>query len=147
MQASQRLTTFNFYIALSSLLSGGMAASFNTNIKIPYLGLLLGSMLILFSLIFWKLDNRNRDLIRSAEETLKYFERQAPIEDDDGMPHIAKRFLREEFDTNVKMATNSWRFWRNYYTYTFSFQIVFLTFAIFGILGSTFSILLVAKKI
>jgi hypothetical protein len=114
IQAGQRLTTFNFYIALSSLLAGGLAASFKAGI-IPYIGLLLGFLLVLFSFIFWKLDCRNRELITSAEETLKFFEKHAQFAEVDGRPHIAKRFMREEFDTNVKKATRSWRFWRNHY--------------------------------
>jgi hypothetical protein len=146
IQAGQRLTTFNFYIALSSLLSGGLAASFKADIKIPYVGLLLGFLLILFSFIFWKLDCRNSELIKSAEETLKFFERQAPFADEDGKPHIAKRFTREEFDTNVKKATSSWRFWRNHYSYSRCFRLVFLAFATVGVLGAIYSVLLAAAQ-
>jgi len=35
MQAGQRLTTFNFYIAISSLLSTGLVATFKTDIDLP----------------------------------------------------------------------------------------------------------------
>ncbi len=142
MQAGQRLTTFNFYIALSSLLSGGLAASFKTDIDIPFVGLLLGFLLVLFSFIFWKLDCRNRDLIKSAEETLKFFETQTPFPDEDGKPHIVKRFTREEFDTNIQKAAGSWRFWRNHYSYSFCFRLVFVAFAAVGVLGAVYSVLL-----
>jgi hypothetical protein len=142
LQAGQRLTTFNFYIALSSLLSGGLAASFKADIKFPYIGLLLGFLLVLFSFIFWKLDCRNRELITSAEETLKFFEKQVSLPDENGRPHIAKRFMREEFDTNVKKAKRSWRFWRNHLTYSQCFRLVFLTFTVVGALGAISSVLL-----
>ena len=74
MQASQRLTTFNFYIALSSLLSGGLAANLKAQDGIQFVSILLGLLLVLFSFVFWKLDQRNRDLIKSAEDALKFFE-------------------------------------------------------------------------
>ena len=92
MQAGQRLTTFNFYIAISSLLSTGLVASFKTDIDFPYLGIVFGLLLILFSFIFWKLDQRNGDLIKGAEATLKFFEAKSTLEDEADIPHVAKRF-------------------------------------------------------
>ena len=144
MQAGQRLTTFNFYIALSSLLSGGLAATLKANMPIPYVGVILGSLLVLFSFIFWKLDSRNRELIKSAEETLKFFESKASLLDVDERPHIARRFLREEFDTAEKQAANSWRIWRNHYSYSHCFRVVFFAFTIVGILGAVYSVLFTA---
>ena len=35
LQAGQRLTTFNFYIAISSLLTTGLATSFKADIGLP----------------------------------------------------------------------------------------------------------------
>src|SRR5262245_5052251 len=108
LQAGQRLTTFNFYIALSSLIAGGLAASFKVGSDIQYIGPLLGVLLILFSFTFWKLDSRNRELIRSAETALKYFEDKAPLADDNNKPHVAKRFKREEADTKDLQSRNVW---------------------------------------
>jgi hypothetical protein len=117
-----------------------LIASFNR--KIPFLGLLLGFLLLLLSFVFSKLDNRNRELIRSAEEVLKFFEEQSALPDDHSTPHLAKRFLREDFDTARLQATRSWRFWRNHYTYSQCFRIVFVTFAIVGVLGAAYSVFL-----
>jgi hypothetical protein len=102
MQAGQRLTTINFYVAISSLLSTGLAASFKADIDLPHLGIAFGLLLILFSFIFWKLDRRNRDLIQGAEASLIFFESKSSLENKEGVPHVAKRFTREEFDTNRK---------------------------------------------
>ena len=139
MQAAQRLTTFNFYIALSSLFSGGLAASLKVQVDVPFVGVLIGLLLVLFSLVFWKLDHRNRDLIKSAEETLKFFESKVQLEDEDGKPHLAKRFMREEHETNALKAARSWRLWRNHYSYSECFRVVFLAFGIVGILGAGYS--------
>ena len=107
MQASQRLTTFNFYIALSSLLSGGLAANLKVQDSMMSVGILLGLLLVLSSFVFWKLDQRNNDLIKSAEDALKFFENKTQIDDQNGKPHIAKRFTREEYDTNDRKAGRS----------------------------------------
>jgi len=140
MQAGQRLTTFNFYIAISSLLSTGLVATFKTDIDLPYLGFVFGLLLIFFSFIFWKLDQRNGDLIKGAETSLKFFETEASLEDTAGIPHVAKRFSREEFDTNIKKNSRSWRFWRNPYSYSQCFRRVFMIFGCGGFVGLCFSV-------
>ena len=138
MQAGQRLTTFNFYIAISSLLSTGLAASFRADI--PYLCISLGLLLLLFSFIFWKLDQRNRDLIKGAEVSLKFFEAKAALKDKDGVPHLAKRFIREEYDTSERKKQRTWRFWWNHYSYSECLKAVFTIFGSVGFIGSIYSI-------
>lgn len=140
MQAGQRLTTFNFYIAISSLLSTGLVATLKNDIDLPYLGIVFGLLLILFSFIFWKLDQRNGDLIKGAEASLKFFEAKATLEDEAGIPHIAKRFTREAFDTRRKKNPHNWRFWRNHYSYSQCFNRVFMIFGCGGLVGLGFSI-------
>jgi hypothetical protein len=132
MQAGQRMTTFNFYIAIASLLSTGLAASFKVDVDFPLLGVALGLLLIVFSLIFWKLDERNRELIKGAERTLMYFERLSGLPDQDGKPHLAKRFTLEEAVSKEKRAKRSWCLWKNEYSYYECFKLVF---AIFGVVG------------
>jgi len=140
MQTGQRLTTINFYIAIASLLSTGLAASFKADINLPYLGVAFGLLLILFSFIFWKLDQRNRDLIQGAEATLKFFESKASFEDEADAPHIAKRFTREEFDTKNKNSKRSRLFWRNHLSYSQCFRFIFVIFGCVGLVGLCFSV-------
>lgn len=141
MQASQRLTTFNFYIAISSVLSTGLAASFRPDINIPHLSEVLGLLLVVFSFVFFKLDERNRDLIKGAEDTLKYFESKANIDmTASDIPHVARRFTREEYDTKAKKNQRSWRFWRNNYSYSECFRMVFLSFGGTGLIGTVYSL-------
>ena len=74
LHATQRLTTFNFYVGISSLLVGGLAATIKGDFEVPLLGGVVGVLLLVFSLVFWKLDQRNSDLIKGAERALMYFE-------------------------------------------------------------------------
>lgn len=140
MQAGQRLTTFNFYIAIASLLSTGLVASFTAHIDISFLGVLLGLFLIFFSFIFWKLDQRNRELIKGAERTLIHFEDRSGLPDLDGKPHIAKRFTLENVVTKAKRERRCWCFWRSEYSYYECFKMVFGAFAIVGLLGAIFAV-------
>jgi hypothetical protein len=74
--ANQRLTTFNYYIAVSGLVTTGLVASFHRAVEVPYLGIVLGLLLIAFSHIFWRVDARNRILVQYGEDALKLFERR-----------------------------------------------------------------------
>lgn len=140
MQAGQRLMTFNYYVLISSLLCTGLASSFKDDPNNSYLGASFGFLLILFSFVFWKLDCRNNDLIKGSEEALKFFERSSDLQDTDGMPHIVKRFSREEFITLQKRQTRTWKLWRNSFTYSECFGFVFAIFSIVGLLGFICSI-------
>src|ERR1051325_4877182 len=76
IHASQRLTTFNFYLVIATLLTTGILASFQKQYEIRFAGIVLGLLLLIFSFVFWKLDQRNKHLIRHAERALRAFENQ-----------------------------------------------------------------------
>lgn len=72
--ASQRMSIFNFYIILSSLTATTYFASFKPDSNLQPARWLLASSLCFFAFIFWKLDGRNKELIKNAEAALRYFE-------------------------------------------------------------------------
>jgi hypothetical protein len=139
MHASQRLTTFNFYIVISSVITTGLFSTFQKDYKATYLGTMLGLLLCFFSFIFWKVDIRNKQLIKGAEEALKFFESTTVLQDKDGEPHIAKIFQHEEYATKRRRERKSILLWKNYYSYSNSFNKVFLAFAIIGLIGALLS--------
>ena len=140
MHAAQRLTTFNFYVGISSLLSGGLAATIKADPETPLLGAAVGLLLIIVSVVFWKLDQRNTDLIKGAERALRYFESRCPLPDDGDRPHEAKRFTREEYDSKLKKEQRSRRFWRNHYSFSECFRSVFLIFGGLGGVGLCYAL-------
>lgn len=74
LHASQRITTFNFYLLLSSLMSTTYFSSFKTDSNLQSARPFIAVLLICFSIVFWKLDKRNRYLIKNAEAALMVFE-------------------------------------------------------------------------
>ncbi len=135
MHSGQRLTTFNFYIVISSVITTGLVATFQKDYQLPRLGIALGLLLSFFSFIFWKVDSRNRQLIKGAEEALIFFEKASGFEDTNGVPHVAKIFLREGYGTSQRRAGKSTLPWKKHYSYTTSLNLVFLAFALIGLLG------------
>jgi len=67
MHSSQRLTTFNFYIVISSVITTALISTFQKDYKVPLLGIPIGLLLSFFSFIFWKLDSRNRSLLKGLK--------------------------------------------------------------------------------
>lgn len=135
MHSSQRLTTFNFYIVISSVVTTALFSTFQKDYKVPFLGIPLSLLLILFSYIFWKIDQRNRQLIKGAEAALKYYESTSNLEDTDGEPHVAKIFHREEYVTSARRAAGSILPWKSFYSYSNSINRVFLGFTVVGIVS------------
>jgi hypothetical protein len=135
VHAAQRLTTFKYYIVISSVITTGMFASFQRGYQITGTGLFLGFVLVMFSFTFSKLDKRNRELIDVAESALKVFESATKLESAVGGPHPAKVFSREEYLTADKRANLRFHTLRRHFTYGDCFRIVFLLFGLSGFGG------------
>jgi len=137
VHASQRIATFNFYIVLSSLTATSYFASLKADSNLLSARPALAGLLCLLAIIFWKLDQRNRVLIKNAERALKFFE-QLHVGDD-----IAKVFTQEEIETSSRKL-KGWRrmlFWRAQLSYSDCFNMVFLVFFLIGLAGLIFSAL------
>lgn len=133
--ASQRMTVFNFYIILSSLVATSYFASFKGDSTLQPARPLLAGLLCLFAFIFWKLDQRNKKLIKNAERALKFFEQSKQID------VVAKVFTQEELETLSK-KTRGWQwalFWHWPLSYSDCFNCVFFIFFALGFVGLVFS--------
>jgi len=143
VHASQRLTTFNFYILISTVIATGFLIVIR---GMPILALILSIILILLSFIFWKLDIRNRQLIRNAEEGLKYLESKDRINDKTNAPHILNIFCYEEIQTEqLRLKKSVWP-WNRVFTYYSCFKMVFIIFMILGLFGIIYSIIILINE-
>jgi uncharacterized membrane protein len=141
LHASQRLITFNFYIVISTAIGAGYIVALRVN-SIPVLAILLGFTISLLSFIFWKLDMRNKLLIKNAEEALRYLEALTCTPGDKNKSNVLKIFTYEEGQTNKMKMTKSFWPWKNHYSYSKCFNIVFAVFGILGLLGTVYAIVI-----
>ena len=141
LHASQRLITFNFYIVISTAMATGYMVTLEVS-NIPILAVLLGFTISLLSFIFWKLDVRNKTLIKNAEEALKYLEAQTYTSGSENESRVMKIFTYEEEQTNrMKMSKSFWP-WKNHFSYSKCFNIVFAVFGILGLVGMVYAIVI-----
>ncbi len=141
LHASQRLITFNYYIIISTAIIAGYIVTVGMN-SIPMLAMLLGFTIGLLSFIFWKLDVRNKQMIKNAEEALKYLEALTYTPGNTKEANVLKIFTYEEEQTNMIKKSKSYWLWKNHYSYSKCFNIVFVVFGILGLLGTVYAILI-----
>jgi len=128
--AAQRMTVFNFYIALSSVTATGYVASFRSDSNLTSVRWIIALFLCFFAFVFWKLDQRVKVLIKNAENVLKYFEAALPHEVQ------AKVFTLEEAETDIqRQSLKGWhriQFWRIPLSYSRCFNLVYSAFFLLG---------------
>lgn len=132
--AAQRLTVLNFYIAIASVIAS-IQFTILQSTQFSRAGAFLGILLVFLSYVFWKWDKRSSDMIKVAEETLRFFENVTDFIDEGEVPHIAKIMNREEYITNQKKKKKAFLFWKNYYTYRTCLNLIFFSFTLAGIMG------------
>ena len=139
--ARQRLTTFNFYIIICSLVATGYVAAVKNSETTPR-GVVLGALLAFLSFVFWQLDRRNKELIHNSEDALKLIERDTPVPDADEDPPLQHIFRYEEKKTectNSDLLCWPWA-WR--LSYSQCFGLVSLSFGLLGSAGTVYAIAL-----
>lgn len=139
IHSSQRISTFNFYITLALATSTATATALQPSINLPIISLVLSVVLILISFVFYKLDQRNKMLIKCAEKALK--ESESRIEKTESFSNsLFSLFQNDELYVKERRSKKSFWFWNNYYSYSDCFNLVFTIFILIGILGITFGI-------
>jgi len=126
--ADQRLRTFNFFLALVTVIVGGLIAILSNSDR-PILGLPLAAALVVVAVIFWLLDERNHDLLTGSETALKSIEASMSDLKEPCSPGELQLFLREKHETDKRKK--SARLF--YFTYHSSFRLVFLIVAAVGL--------------
>src|SRR5512139_3850842 len=108
IHAAQRLTVFNFYVAISGTMLAGMAAISQASPRFALAGSILGLLLSVISFVFYKLDFRTSFLVKHAEDVIKKIESSY-------LPNELSVFALE--DSSTKSAQTNARFPSKMYTY------------------------------
>ncbi len=132
LHAQQRLTTFNFYIVLSAAIIAASAALIKVAAGLPYAVVPLGAVLSLLSFVFWKLDTRNKQLIKNAEDGLRYVEEHLGLLNESSQPLPTAVFLRDaEYVERQRQRGH-----RSHWSYSKCFNSAFITLGTVGALSA-----------
>lgn len=132
LHANQRMSVFNFYISFSSLITIPLMLTFGNERNFHLLGIILGFLLFLLSLVFWRLDRRTKILIETSENALKQLENKFYSENDEMAGNVRIFQLEEASTRDMK----KWKHFPNnlLVTYASCFRLVFFVFGLIGIL-------------
>lgn len=131
LHADQRLRTFHFFLILAALVIGGSLTAAGNGV-LPIAGTVINLYaLVPISFLFWKLDERNKFLVKHSEKVLKRIESEAQGR----MPNL---FTDEEEETRrLRDKQSGMRVWEANMTYGDIFRWVFLCVAGLGITMGT----------
>ncbi len=125
--SEQRLKIFNFFVVLSSVISGATLTIAKEPPNLSYASP-LGFLLAFFAFIFWKLDQRNKELIKHGENALKEIELYSKSNGESTL--WVNLFLSEEKNTSDKRGSSNKLLRFFYCSYSKCFNWVFLVFGI-----------------
>lgn len=128
LHAEQRLKTFQFYVTLSTALVGGFLLLIRYGQNHKWIGL-LGLVLVLLSIVFAKLDQRTRGMVKRAEDALNFLDSQHGLADIAGAPHPLRLIANDKHFTD---KAKLWPLTTGHFSYSRCFGWVF---SLFGILG------------
>ncbi|RZI20983.1 hypothetical protein [Pseudomonas orientalis] len=120
LHAQQRMTVFNFFLAISGLVAAGIGVSLQQGSKFSVFASFLGAFLSLISFLFWKLDARISAMIKRAELALCHIEKSGLIQE-------AAIFSSDDSVVRNKGFLSIW-------TYGKCFRISFFTVGFIGIM-------------
>jgi hypothetical protein len=76
LHAQQRMSAFQFFITLETGIIGAglFILQSKSQFANSYWAVMLGPLIIILAFVFWKIDQRTKDLIKNAEHSLKEIE-------------------------------------------------------------------------
>jgi hypothetical protein len=120
--AQQRQTVFNFFLILVGASIAAYAATLGKS-EAAYFHLMIGFLISISSLLFWRLDKRNARLVKLAEDPLKRFEIRLADRTD-----ISSMQILSAADIRV-----GGRFWSKFESFKQIFRVVFLLTGLVGV--------------
>jgi hypothetical protein len=135
VHADQRMSLFNFFVVISALLTAALSTTWKKDCAHPMYGLFLSFGIVVISFVFWKLNQRVAYFIKHAEAALKDIENLS-LKDGD----LARLFCLEETKTKTVKEKTNWKIWTWHMTYSECFGVVYVVFAVIGLIGMVVAI-------
>ena len=129
LHADHRLRAFHFYIILSTTIIGAFGLLLKNGEVRQWMSA-FGFLLIFFSFVFWKLDNRTRQLIKIGEAAIKHLDAQHGLIDEKELPHPLRIFEHEEVISTQKKL---FPLMSGHFSYARCFRWVFGMFSLVGL--------------
>jgi hypothetical protein len=135
LHAQQRMRSFNFFVVIAAILTAGLAELFKKDFEFRFLGVVLGLCLMVISIVFGKLDERVRFLIKHSEDVLKELEKDLLSDTEYQYREETMLFLTEEKKTYQTRTSPDTHIWNRLLSYSYCFGCVYLSFYTLGLVA------------
>ena len=127
LHSQQRITLFNYYITISTIICTAIGYCYQSTAREEYLkiGIFLSIFLLILTFIFWKFDQRTSFLIKHSERILKEIE----AENFETSLYLFKVESESVLKENLNKECILCKIW----TYGTSFRVIFLLMALLSI--------------
>lgn len=132
MHADQRLKTFNYYLIVFAIFIGAFTNNLKENQNYTLLSIITFLSSIV-SFVFWKLDKRNKQLIKNAEVAIKSIDDLLVI---NAIGEVSPVNIFRYDDFIVIKQDEKKHFLYKTYSYSKCFGIIFFVFTSLGLLTS-----------
>lgn len=129
LHANQRIQILNFYIVLETFFITGLLTLFQLDGNLTVFRLILSASIIFFSVVFYALDKRTKEMIKFSEDALKTIEQKYSSEYSSEIMIFNKEQEKTLFERRW-----SW-FAKKFLSYSKLFKLIYLFFTIIGISG------------
>lgn len=129
VHANQRIQILNFYIVLETFFITGLLTLFQLDGNLTAFRLILSVSIIFFSIIFFALDKRTKEMIKFSEEAIKTLEQKYVLKYGSEIMIFSKEQEKTLFERRW-----SW-FAKKFLSYSKLFKMIYLFFTIIGIFG------------
>ncbi len=131
LHANQRMSTFNFFIVLNALLITALVSTFDKDFIYPGIGHMISISIVYVSIIFWKLDQRVRFLIKHAEKSLSLIEENEKIADS-----LFPDLFSSEIIKTKELQKGAWKsVFKLHMFYSQCFGAIYFLFGLIGVFG------------
>lgn len=132
LHAQQRISVFQYFISIETALitAAIITIQYRKDFGDPTWPIVLGPAIILFSFVFWKIDQRTRDLIDKAESSL----RQIEVEIKKNLPTSISLPFTEDPQSKNSVEFRAFPLIPGRLTYSQSFGTIYSISALFGAL-------------
>tara|TARA_R110001583_G_scaffold33438_4_gene112916 strand:- start:7619 stop:8116 length:498 start_codon:yes stop_codon:yes gene_type:complete len=138
--AGQRLKTFNFFIVISAIIFGAFVNVFKEVDVNSTIACILPYLLSTLSFIFWKLDNRTKHMIKTAENAIKDIDDSLLPSSESNHPNILNILRVDDVNMDIQNLNNR-GFLRKKFSYSTCFNSIFLIIGVLGFISGSFCII------
>jgi len=129
MHSQQRILHFNYFIVFSTIITTAFITTIQTSHLNYFPNLIIGFIQIFLSFIFLKIENRNKFLIKHAENIIMKIEKDTFPNEDTNFSLFSSEIIET---IKRKKTIKNKLFFQKHLSHGYSYKVIYIAFLIIG---------------